>query len=71
MFERLNKISVQVIASIICIIGSFIFLYVLAFKPVPVENEKLIDILGGIVIGTTLTGAIGWLFGQSKQATKQ
>lgn len=70
MWEKLNKISVQVIASIICIIGSFVFIYVLAFKAVPVENEKLVDILGGIVIGTALTGAIGWLFGQSKQQTK-
>jgi hypothetical protein len=31
------------------------------------QNEKLIDILGGIVIGSSLTGVIGWLFTMNKQ----
>lgn len=70
MFEKISKIKVQVIISVIVVIASFIFLYILALKPIPVQNEKLIDILGGIIIGSSLTGVIGWLFTTSKHETK-
>jgi len=67
MWDKLNKVSVQVIVSIIVVVASYLFLFALAFKPVPAQNEKLIDILGGIVIGSSLTGVIGWLFTMNKQ----
>lgn len=67
MWDKLNKVSVQVIVSIIVVVASYLFLFALAFKPVPEQNEKLIDILGGIVIGSSLTGVIGWLFTMNKQ----
>lgn len=67
MWEKLNKVSVQVIVSIIVVVASYLFLFTLAIKAVPEQNEKLIDILGGIVIGSSLTGVIGWLFTMNKQ----
>jgi hypothetical protein len=67
MWEKLNKLSVQVIISVVVVVGSYLFLFVLAVKPVPEQNEKLIDILGGIIIGSSLTGVIGWLFTMNKQ----
>jgi hypothetical protein len=67
MWEKLNKLSVQVIISVIVVVASYLFLFILAVKPIPAQNEKLIDILGGIVIGSSLTGVIGWLFTTNKQ----
>jgi len=67
MWEKLNKLSVQVIISVVVVVASYLFLFVLAVKPVPEQNEKLIDILGGIIIGSSLTGVIGWLFTMNKQ----
>lgn len=66
MWEKLNKVSVQVIVSIIVVIGSLTILTLLLFKPVPAENAKLLDILGGMILGSMVTGVIGWLFTQSK-----
>lgn len=71
MWEKLNKLSVQVIAAMTIIIGSFLFLFLLAWKPVPAENAKLIDILGGIIIGSTLTAVVGWLFTTTKHNSRQ
>jgi ABC-type enterobactin transport system permease subunit len=70
MWDKLNKLSVQVIISTIVVLASYLFLYVLAVKPVPPENAKLIDILGGIIIGSTLTAVMGWLFTTSKHNGK-
>lgn len=67
MWEKLNKLSVQVIISVIVVVGCYVFLYLLTMKPIPAENAKLIDILGGIIIGSSLTGVIGWLFTTNKQ----
>lgn len=66
MWEKLNKIKAQVIVCMIVVIGCMGFLYLLAIKEVPKGNEKLLDILGGLIIGSVLTGSIGWLFTQSK-----
>lgn len=66
MWERINKISVQVIIATIIIIGSYGLLYLLAFKEVPQGNRDLFNVLIGAVIGSCLTAVIGWLFTSSK-----
>ena len=66
MWEKLNKVSVQVIVSVLVVVLSFLFLFVLAVKPVPEVNAKLVDILGGMIISSSLVGVIGWLFTSSK-----
>jgi ABC-type enterobactin transport system permease subunit len=70
MWERLNKVSVQVMVAMIAVIGSFGLIYLLAFKEVPSGNRDLFNVLIGAVIGSTLTAVIGWLFTQSKHNTK-
>ena len=66
MWEKLNKVSVQVIVSVMVVALSFLFLFVLAVKPVPEVNAKLVDILGGMIISSSLVGVIGWLYTSAK-----
>lgn len=66
MWDKFTKVSVQVTIAVITVVASFGLLYLLTFKEVPSRNEKLLDILIGAVIGSTLTGVMGWLYSQSK-----
>ena len=66
MWEKLNKIQIQHLIAVIVILLSFGLLFLLAFFEIPARNEKLLDILIGSVIGSTLTAVIGWLYTQSK-----
>lgn len=66
MWEKLSKVQIQHIIGILVVLLSFGLLYLLALNEVPARNEKLLDILIGSVIGSTLTGVIGWLYTQSK-----
>ncbi len=61
------KESITELLALISAIGSFSFLLMLLFKSIPPENKDLINILGGVVIGTSLGGAYGYYFGQSKK----
>lgn len=68
MWEKLNKVQIQHIIAVIVIIASFGLLYLLSFKEVPARNEKLLDILIGAVIGSTLMGVMGWLYTTTKKS---
>jgi uncharacterized membrane protein len=61
------KENITELLAIISTLGSFLFLILLAFKPIPEVNKDLLNILGGVVIGTTLGGVFGYFFGQSKK----
>lgn len=66
MWEKLSKVSVQVIISVVSIAASYGLLYLLAFKEVPSGNRDLFNAMIGVVIGSTVTAVIGWLYTQSK-----
>lgn len=66
MWEKLNKVSVKIIVAIIVVVLSFLLLFLLLFLPVPARNEKLLDIMVGAVVGSSMTAVLGWLFTQSK-----
>lgn len=67
---KLNlKENTTEILAIISALGSFTFLMILSFKSIPKENEDIINIIGGVVIGTTLSNCYGYYFGQSKNRT--
>lgn len=66
MWEKLNKVSVQVIVSVTCVCASYGLLYLLVFKEVPAGNRDLFNVLVGAVVGATLASIIGWLFSASK-----
>lgn len=67
MWDKINKLSIQVIISVVVISASFGLLYLLAFKEIPGGNRDLFNVMIGAVIGSSLTAVIGWLFTQSKQ----
>jgi hypothetical protein len=69
MWDRINKVPVQVILAVLISIGSFGLLYLLAFKEVPNGNRDLFNVLIGTVLGSTLTPVIGWLYTSNKVKT--
>jgi hypothetical protein len=66
MWEKLNKVSVQVIIAVIGIIGSYSLLFLLVFKEVPAGNRDLFNVMIGVVVGSVVTAVVGWLYTQSK-----
>ncbi len=66
MWDKLNKVAIRHIIGIIIVICCFALLFLLTMKEIPKGNEKLLDILIGAVIGSTLTPVIGWLFTSNK-----
>lgn len=70
MWEKLNKISIQIIIAVMTTIGSYGLLYLLAFKEIPQGNRDLFNVLVGAVIGATLSAVIGWLYTTSKHSSQ-
>lgn len=70
MWERINKVSIQVIIAVLTTIGSYGLLYLLAFKEIPNGNRDLFNVLVGAVIGATLSAVIGWLYTTNKHNSK-
>ena len=70
MWDKINKVSVQIIIAVIIIIASFGLLYLLAYKEVPQGNRDLFHVMIGYVVGACVTAVIGWLYTQSKSTTK-
>lgn len=66
MWEKLNKISVQVIIAVITITASFGLLYLLVFKEIPTGNRDLFNVMIGVVLGSTITAVAGWLYTDKK-----
>ncbi len=63
------KEDITEMLALIAAFGSFAVLTLLFFKPIPEVNQRLIDILGGLIIGNSLSNAYGFYFGQSKNRT--
>ena len=63
--ESIGRSEIRNIIAITYVLLVLLFIYVLAFKPVPLENKDLINVLGGVVIGGV--GIIlSFFFGSSK-----
>jgi uncharacterized metal-binding protein len=71
MWEKINKVVITNAIAVIIILASFTLLFMLILIPVPKENEKLIDIMSGYVVGTCVTAVVGWLYTSSKTPPKQ
>lgn len=65
----LSKTNIRNFIAITTVVGSFVFLYRLANSPVPEGNRDLINILGGMVIGTSIAAVFGYYFGSNKDET--
>ena len=64
-FLKIGKAEIRSIIAITYVVLVLLFIFLLAIKPVPVENKDLINVLGGVVIGGV--GIIlSYFFGSSK-----
>lgn len=70
MWEKLNKVSVQVIIAVMGVAASFGLLYLMSFKEVPHGNRDLVNVMIGVVVGSTMTSVMGWLFTTTKHNPK-
>lgn len=62
---NINKTDVRNIIAVMYVLMVLMFIYVLAFKPVPPQNQSLVNVLGGVVIGG-IGPILGYYFGSSK-----
>jgi hypothetical protein len=73
MTEFLKKVSsylgtaeIRNIIAVISVLGAFAALYLMIFKPIPVENKETINLCVGFVLGSLIAGVNGYFFGASK-----
>ncbi len=48
---------------------TFVFLYVLMFHKIPIENRDIVTTLSGVVVGGGFTSVIMYFFGTSKSSS--
>lgn len=65
MWEKLNKISVQVIVAVICIISLNVLGFLLFFIALPEQNKDIATYYIGQLQGAIVAGIFGWLYRQS------
>jgi hypothetical protein len=70
MWERINKISVQVIVAMICIISINGLAYMMFFKGIPPANKEIATLMIGQLQGAIVTGIFGWLYTSTKHNNK-
>ena len=66
MWEKINKVSVQVIVAIICIVSLNALGFLLFFKALPPENKEIATYYIGQLQGAIVAAIFGWLYTQSK-----
>jgi len=65
---KLNlKENITEVLAVVIVLMSFIFLIVVLYKPIPAENKDLVNLAVGFIIGTAMSGVIGYYFGTSKK----
>ena len=60
------KETITEVLAVIIIVMSFIFLLLVLYKPIPAENKDLVNLAVGFIVGTAVSGVIGYYFGTSK-----
>lgn len=64
-FLKIGKSEIRNAVAMVYIVLALGVIYVLLFKPSPIENKDLINVLGGVMIGN-VSNIINWLYGSSK-----
>ncbi|QEC44573.1 hypothetical protein [Pseudobacter ginsenosidimutans] len=62
MWEKINKVSVQVIVAVTCIISLNILGFLLFFKGLPEQNKEIATYYIGQLQGAIVAGIFGWLY---------
>lgn len=66
-FKRFGKSDIQNALGFIIVTGCFILLYMLMYKPIPAENKEIMTTTIGYLLGSALTGVVGFYYGASKK----
>jgi dolichol kinase len=64
--ENFSKTSIAHILGVIIVVGCFILMYLMTFKPIPAENKDVVNIAVGFIFGGALAGVTGYFYGASK-----
>ena len=70
MWDRINKVSVQVMVAMICVVSINGLAYLMFFKGIPPENKEVVTYMMGQLQGAIIAGVFGWLYSQSKHNAK-
>lgn len=63
---NMKKLEFRSVLSIMIVVPSFVFLFLMLFVKVPKENEALINVISGAVLVGGVGAIIGFYFGSSK-----
>ncbi|QEC40299.1 hypothetical protein [Pseudobacter ginsenosidimutans] len=66
MWEKINKVSVQITVAMICIISLNAIGFLLFFKELPVHNKEIATYYIGQLQGAIVAGIFGWLYTTTK-----
>lgn len=69
LFNNIGKTEIRNILAVMIVCGCFILLYLMQIKPVPTENQGILNVAIGFVFGGALAGVVGYYFGSSKTET--
>ncbi len=65
-WDKIGTTEIRNILAVISVIGSFIVMYLLIIKPLPVENKETVNLALGFTLGSLIAGVNGYYFGASK-----
>lgn len=65
-WEKIGTTEIRNILAVISIIGAYLIVYLLIIKPIPEGNKDTVNQAIGFVLGSAVSGVIGYFFGASK-----
>jgi ABC-type nitrate/sulfonate/bicarbonate transport system permease component len=68
-FQHIGSAEIRNVIAVICVIGVFGLLFLLAFKAIPKENNELMYMAVGQVLALGFGVVVGYFFGSSKNET--
>ena len=69
--DIIQKMDVRNIIALLAILLSFIFLFLLLYVKIPIDNKDIINVSTGFVVGTCVTSIMGYFFTAAKTNTPQ
>jgi hypothetical protein len=66
MWERFNKLNIQVLIAVVSVVALNIMGLLLFFKEIPLGNKDIATYFVGQLQGAIVTGIFGWLYTASK-----
>lgn len=65
-WEKIGTTEIRNILAVISVVGSFIVLYLLIVKDIPLGNKETVNLALGFTLGSLVAGVNGYYFGASK-----